>query len=465
MRGDRTGVRMPASEEGTHGAAQDQAGSGGDALAPEDLRDLAAGLLPILDSEPAIQDSLPKLGEALGRGLAASVVALWMRDRRVDRLLCAGVWARTPPEAKKFERASSECALSEGEGLPGRAWRSRVPVWLTAPADDARMATLPARAGGPHAYAFPLMADAGLVGVVEVVGDAAHDTDVALNRALVSIGAELGQALDRRMAEQDAGIERARLEVALASGRMGVWDWDLDTNRLRWSDTLEAIFGLALGGFEGTVDAYIERTHPDDRAWVLESYLQQFERRGDDHIHLEHRFVRADGAIGWLQVRGRAIARPGGELASMTGVAIDITNRIEREQAARSQRAQLDLAAEVAGVGTWSWDTRRGVALWSDELVAMAGLEPVAQELTAEQIRGILHADDSGLADRIAEAATSGLDFHERYRIVRADGVPRWFESWGRPLHDVSGELVGIAGITLDVTDAAGAADPGDEQE
>ena len=57
-----------------------------------------------------------------------------------------------------------------------------------------------------------------------------------------------------------------RMRFALQSANVGIWDMDYTTGVLRWSEILEAQYGLPPGTFGGTFEAFIERVHPDDRA-------------------------------------------------------------------------------------------------------------------------------------------------------------------------------------------------------
>ena len=50
--------------------------------------------------------------------------------------------------------------------------------------------------------------------------------------------------------------------------RFGVWKWEIATGAVRWSDELHHIYGVAPGEFEGTVEAFVARLHPDDRERV-----------------------------------------------------------------------------------------------------------------------------------------------------------------------------------------------------
>src|SRR5205823_6399948 len=79
-----------------------------------------------------------------------------------------------------------------------------------------------------------------------------------LYMAIVAVtGLLLGAAISvRNAAEGRARRELERLEeseerlrLALDAGRMGVWDWNMATGEVNWSDNLEAIHGLARGAF------------------------------------------------------------------------------------------------------------------------------------------------------------------------------------------------------------------------
>src|SRR5262245_59076835 len=93
------------------------------------------------------------------------------------------------------------------------------------------------------------------------------------------------------------------LRLALEAGRMGTWDWDISAGKVTWSESLEAIHGLAPGTFPGTVEAYQQDIHPDDRERVLRAIREALEG-GEDH-HLEYRLVWPDGSVHWVETRGR----------------------------------------------------------------------------------------------------------------------------------------------------------------
>jgi diguanylate cyclase (GGDEF)-like protein/PAS domain S-box-containing protein len=121
-----------------------------------------------------------------------------------------------------------------------------------------------------------------------------------------------------------------QLREAQAVAKVGIWEWDIPTNQVRWSDELYRIFGLGPQAFHGTFEAYMAAVHPDDRSMVqatIERSLQTLEP-----FDFAHRCVLPDGTMRWLQCRGRVRAVDGRPV-QMTGAAQDVTAHREAAEA------------------------------------------------------------------------------------------------------------------------------------
>lgn len=153
--------------------------------------------------------------------------------------------------------------------------------------------------------------------------------------------------IERANAEQALRESERRVRLALDAGRMGAWEWDIQTNRVIWSPELEAIHGIAPGSFAGTFEAYLHDVHPEDRQFVIDSIRRTVEE-GRDHC-LEYRLTLPDGEIVWVEGRGRLSYDATGSPSRMVGVCQDITARKETERALRESEQQL---RELNRVGT-----------------------------------------------------------------------------------------------------------------
>src|SRR5512144_2048094 len=99
----------------------------------------------------------------------------------------------------------------------------------------------------------------------------------------------------------DAGRAGLVLREAQSLVRFGVWEWDLATDELAWSDELFRIFGVSRDHVLPTFDALLGWVHPDDQP-ALRGYFMHARRDGAEHA-VEYRIVRPDGEVRVLQGR------------------------------------------------------------------------------------------------------------------------------------------------------------------
>ncbi len=128
--------------------------------------------------------------------------------------------------------------------------------------------------------------------------------------------------------EQAAEAIRAReawLRLAGESAQVGLWDWDVATDKLQWNDGLKAIFGLPPDTENLNLPTFLAAIHPDDLEETRHSFMAALGNRSEfDH---EYRIVRPDGAIRWIVARGLGEYGQDGKPLRMTGAALDITER------------------------------------------------------------------------------------------------------------------------------------------
>jgi two-component system cell cycle sensor histidine kinase PleC len=165
-----------------------------------------------------------------------------------------------------------------------------------------------------------------------------------------------------------------RFRSAVEAARCGVWEWDLEGDRVYVSDRLAHMLGWPEGGvFAG--DELLERVDADHRERVLKAL-----RGAAEHGAFDVCF-RAPGAQGgrplWIDARGQA---PGEQVHDgytiIVGVALDVTD--ERLAQARAQAAELRLrdAIESASEAFAVWDRAGRLLLSNENFRAWFGLEP-----------------------------------------------------------------------------------------
>ncbi len=201
---------------------------------------------------------------------------------------------------------------------------------------------------------------------------------------------------DRKREElkRDASDERFRL--ASVAARLGTWEWD-GADAQEWSESLEEIYGFAPGGYPGTTAAFLDRVHPDDRERV-QSVIAEAAAQGTE-LDLEHRIVRPDGSVRWLNCRGRQFRDASGWRVYMMGIAIDITERkhadIKLQEAAEELRRANAAKDEFLGLVSHELRTPITTIFGNAEILQKHG------DRVDEASRQVALADIRNEADRL----------------------------------------------------------------
>ncbi len=143
----------------------------------------------------------------------------------------------------------------------------------------------------------------------------------------------------RREVEAALRESRERLRLAQEVAGVGTFEWMIQTNVNRWSPEIERLYGLPVGGFAGSYQAWAALVHPDD--------LAEAERRvrialETGRFEAEWRVVRPDGTIVPLLARGIVERDSQGRPLRMIGANVDITARVRAEEHQRLLMAELD---------------------------------------------------------------------------------------------------------------------------
>ncbi len=152
---------------------------------------------------------------------------------------------------------------------------------------------------------------------------------------------------ERKRTQEALQTIRERLQVAQEAGQVGVFEWDMQTNRAWVSPNLQAMAGFAEGEWDGTLDGWVKHIHADDHTRVM-TLLAAVYARSAPEVSFEFRMVLPDGTVRWIYGRGRIHYDAEGVPVRMVGINLDLTERRRIEEALRQSNEELERFASVA---------------------------------------------------------------------------------------------------------------------
>jgi PAS domain S-box-containing protein len=246
----------------------------------------------------------------------------------------------------------------------------------------------------------------------------------------------------------------AKLRLAVEATDLGLWDLDIPSGTLVWSDRLKAVYGLQPDA-EITFDVYAAGLHPEDRDRVLAAYRGALTGENDGRFQVEHRAIAPDGAVRWLLGAGQVVFDAQGRPIRAIGTARDITDRKRGEEAVRQSEERYRLATEAFQGGVSDHDAVTGHVERTKRHLDIVGETYDTLPPTAAAWFSRIHPDD---LPAYVEARRPLLEGHAdqyeaEYRVRHRDG--RWVWVWHRAMamRDEAGRLRRIVGALLDVTE------------
>jgi len=292
----------------------------------------------------------------------------------------------------------------------------------------------------------------GYLGTVTDIGDRKR-AELALER----LNRELENRVESRTAKLQESREQLRnlsdrLELAIKSGAIGIWDWDVTENVLTWDERMYELYGLAPDEFSNIYDGWADRVHPDDRPRAERAIAEAL--RGEKDYDPEFRVVLPGGSV--RHIKGYALVNrdAAGHPERMIGINYDISDRKRAEATLLKREAHLRTAQRIGKLGSWELEAATGRVTWSEETFRIFGLQPGTETPSFEAISQLFHPDDRQTHETAVEGAiATACAYDLEARIRRADGT--WIDivARGEPLCDAAGNVTQLVGTVQDVTE------------
>ncbi len=139
---------------------------------------------------------------------------------------------------------------------------------------------------------------------------------------------------ERKRAEEAFAEATRRLELAVGASNVGLWDWNLETNRIFFSREWKTQIGYADHEISNELDEWESRLHPDDLNQAIKTVHDYLGNPRRDYVN-EFRFRHKDGSYRWIRAQASLLRNEEGKPVRMLGCHLDITDQKGSEHAIR----------------------------------------------------------------------------------------------------------------------------------
>ena len=257
---------------------------------------------------------------------------------------------------------------------------------------------------------------------------------------------------EQRNAENALFRAKERLELALETGALAEWDYDLENDAI--------YLGRGWAGFQGRerspgVQSGAEMmsvVHPDDHPIAMRALKSALKGETADYA-ADYRVKAGDGTWRWVHATGRVSRRnEEGRATRMTGVVADIDERKRAEAALAEREQRFRDVVEASGEYVWETDAAWRYTYLSERAEVVLGYP--REELLGRKPKDFMPlGEPRAVDDWFAGRAKEGRPFRDLlHRIITKSGGVIWVSVSGVPVHDRDGKLAGWRGTGADIS-------------
>jgi len=297
----------------------------------------------------------------------------------------------------------------------------------------------------------PIRAKGQIVGLLQLNDHKKGRFTLETVQLLEGIAENIGEAMQRRQAEEALKESEERLKEAQRIAYLGNWELNLLTNKLIWSDEIFRIFEIDKERFGASYEFFLSTVHPDDREAVNAAYTQSLSTRKSYAI--THRLLMPDGRFKYVQERCETFYSAEGKPLRSIGTVQDITERKKSEQAIIEAEKRYRTVADF----TYDWE------YWEAPDNEILYMSPSCERVTGYNkdefiacprlLEDIIVPEDKNIwAAHRHEPQDKNKLLEIEFRIMKKDGSIRWIEHICQPVFDENGEFSGHRVSNRDVT-------------
>ena len=275
------------------------------------------------------------------------------------------------------------------------------------------------------------------------------DSDVIQIQAIAN---EMHKILEKRKVENNLKKIEDRWQFAIEGSTDGIWDWNVLTGDVFYSNRWKEMIGYGPAELEGNLSEWQTRVHPDDIEAVKFKLQQHFNRETPDYA-AEHRILCKDGSWKWILDRGKVLEwTDDGKPVRMVGTHSDIAEQKLAVFHLKEAEVQYRNLANIGSALIWTSGKNKLCNYFNEPWLKFTG-RTLEQEMGNGWAEGVYPEDFDRCLDTYITSFDKREPFEMEYRLRHSSGDYKWIVDLGTPNFNSNGEFIGYIGHCFDISE------------
>jgi two-component system, NtrC family, response regulator AtoC len=255
---------------------------------------------------------------------------------------------------------------------------------------------------------------------------------------------------ERGVVEHELRVSQDRLELAMEASNLGLWDWNIDTDQVYFDQRWSKILGFSNEGTGSYFDTWQNRIHRDDKLNVLKT-LERHLANPSRYFEAEYRLETKPGEWKWILDRGKVVdSNDSGKPVRMAGIYLDITERKVMEEELHESAERFRAIFETASDCIFVKNSSLQYTHVNSAFAKMIGLPQ--SDIIGWTDADIYEGDIGEILHEVDRRVLGGESVEQEHTRVIGKS-PRTFLDTKVPMYHSNGEIIGIVGISREITD------------
>lgn len=261
------------------------------------------------------------------------------------------------------------------------------------------------------------------------------------------------ESAERRRVEDALRKSEERFELAMQGSNDGLWDWNIEQNEVYFSARWKEMIGYSIGEIQNQLNEWKDRVHPEDLASVLKDAGDYLSKKTPIYQNV-HRLRHKNGHYIWILDRGQAIWNAQGEPIRMVGTHTDLTQLKKVEEELKELNRDFIAMLENTSDFIYLKDHNSRIRFCSQTLAKITGHQSWRDmvgkhdlEIFPQDVAKVYY-DEEFTIFKEGKALLEKIDPY-----YDAQGNLGWVHTNKWPIFDDNGVVVGLFGISRDITE------------